>query len=150
VLPFWAGERSTGWNPEAHGVVLGLTLQTRPIEIVRAAMEAIAYRFALIAQALEPFAPTATLVASGHALRSSPTWVQILADVLGRRVLLPEQSESSLRGAALLALEAAGKIQSIEDLILPFEFACEPNVAHRLRYQQALELQERIYQKLFS
>jgi len=150
VLPFWAGERSTGWNPDAHGVVLGLSLQTRPIEIVRAAMEAIAYRFALIARALEPFAPAATLVASGHALRSSPTWVQILADVLGRRVLLPEHSESSLRGAALLALEAAGKIQSIEDFILPFEFACEPNVARRLRYQEGLERQERIYQQLFS
>jgi len=150
VLPFWAGERSTGWNPEAHGVVLGLSLQTRPIEILRAAMEAIAYRFALIARALEPFAPAATLVASGHALRSSPTWVQILADVLGRRVLLPEPSESSLRGAALLALEAAGKIQSIEDFILPVEFACEPNVASGLRYQQALDRQERIYRKLFS
>jgi len=76
--------------------------------------------------------------------------VRILADVLGRRVLLPEQSESSLRGAALLALEAAGKIQSIEDFILPFEFACEPDVARGLRYQQALDRQERIYQQLFS
>ena len=48
---------------------------------LRAAMEAIAYRFALVAAALEPFAPGATLVASGNALRSSATWVQILADV---------------------------------------------------------------------
>src|ERR1051325_1766543 len=69
VLPFWAGERSTGWNPYARGVVLGLSLQTRPIEILRAAMEAIAYRFALIARALDALAPAATLVASGHALR---------------------------------------------------------------------------------
>ena len=33
ILPFWAGERSTGWNPDARGAFLGLTSQTRPIEI---------------------------------------------------------------------------------------------------------------------
>jgi len=47
-------------------------------------------------------------------------------------------------------LEAAGKIQSIEDFILPVEFACEPDVARGLCYQQALEQQERVYRKLFS
>ena len=50
VLPFWAGERSPGWSTEARGAILGLTQRTQPIEILRAAMEAIAYRFALIAR----------------------------------------------------------------------------------------------------
>ena len=154
VLPFWAGERSTGWNPDARGSIHGLTSQTLPIEILRAAMEAIAYRFALIARALEPFAPDATLVASGNALRSSSTWVQILADVLGRRVLVSETSEASMRGAALLALEAAGKIQSIEkSSVLGLELVetvFEPNTRHHARYQEGLERQQRIYQKLFT
>ena len=154
VLPFWAGERSTGWNPDARGAILGLTLQTRPIEILRAAMEAIAYRFALIAAALEPFAPGATMVASGNALRSSPSWVQILADVLGRRVLVFEQPEASMRGAALLALEAAGKIQTIEKISVPssesVETVFEPNVRHQALYQAGLARQQRIYKLLFS
>ena len=154
VLPFWAGERSTGWNPDARGAILGLTLQTRPSEILRAAMEAIAYRFALIAGALEPFAPGATVVASGNALRSSPTWVQILADVLGRRVAVSETSEASMRGAALLALEAAGKIESVEKSSVAFsesaETAFEPNMRHHALYQDGLARQQRIYQKLFT
>ncbi|MGH9928359.1 MAG: gluconokinase [Pyrinomonadaceae bacterium] len=154
VLPFCAGERSTGWNPDARGTILGLTLQTRPIEILRAAMEAIAFRFAVIAGALEPFAPGATLVASGQALRSSPTWIQILADVLGRRVLVSELSEASLRGAALLALEATGKIQTIEQSFVAFsesvETAFEPNMTHHAIYQEGLERQQRIYKKLFT
>ena len=154
VLPFWAGERSTGWNPDARGAILGLTLQTRPIEILRAAMEAITYRFALIAGALEPFAPGATVVASGNALRSSPTWVQILADVLGRRVVVSELPEASMRGAALLALEAAGKIQAIEKSSIAFsesvETAFEPNMRHHALYQNGLARQQRIYQKLFT
>ena len=150
ILPFWAGERSTGWNPDARGTILGLSLQTRPIEILRAAMEAIAYRFALIASALEPFAPGATLIASGHALRSSPTWVQILADVLGRRVAVSELSEASTRGAALLALEAAGKIRSIEEFSVPVEMVFEPNMSHHAVYRKAIDRQQRLYQKIFS
>jgi gluconokinase len=154
VLPFWAGERSTGWNPSARGSILGLSLQTLPSEILRASMEAIAYRFALIAAALEPFAPGATLVASGNALRSSATWVQILADVLGRRMLVSERSEASIRGAALLALEATGKIQTIEKSSVPssesVETVCEPNMQHHALYQKGLARQQRIYQKLFT
>jgi gluconokinase len=154
VLPFWAGERSTGWNPEARGSIVGLTSRTLPIEILRAAMEAIAYRFALIADAIEPFAPGATLIASGYALRSSPTWVQILADVLGRRVLVSETSEASMRGAALLALEATGKIQSIETSAEAFsvsgETMFEPNMKHHALYQAGLARQQRIYKKLFT
>jgi gluconokinase len=150
VLPFWAGERSTNWNPDAYGAILGQTLKTNGIEVLRAAMEAIAYRFALIARALEPFAPRASLIASGHALRSSPTWVQILADVLGCRLMLSELSEASMRGAALLALEAAGKIETIEEFSMPVETVFEPNIAHQAAYHQGLERQERTYKKLFN
>ncbi|HEV7472662.1 MAG TPA: FGGY-family carbohydrate kinase, partial [Pyrinomonadaceae bacterium] len=150
ILPFWAGERSTGWNPDARGTIFGLSLQTRPVEILRAAMEAIAYRFALIASALEPFAPGARLIASGHALRSSPTWVQILADVLGRQVAVSELSEASMRGAALLALEAAGKIRSIEEFSVPVEMVFEPNASHHEVYRKAIDRQQQLYEKTFT
>jgi gluconokinase len=150
ILPFWAGERSTGWTIDAHGAILGLTSQTRPIEILRAAMEAIAYRFALIASALKPLAPTATIVASGHALRSSPTWVQILADVLDSRIMVSELSEASMRGAALLVLETAGKIHRIEEFAMPVEKIVEPDVSRHAAYQDGLERQQQIYKKLFT
>jgi gluconokinase len=150
ILPFWSGERSTGWNPDARGAILGITLQTRPIDVLHAAMEAIAYRFALIAKALEPLAPEATIMASGQALSSSPAWVRILADVLDRRVFVSELSEASTRGAALLALEAAGKIQSIEEFQAPVEIVFEPNPLHHEIYQSGLARQQRIYEELIN
>ncbi|HWN08865.1 MAG TPA: gluconokinase [Pyrinomonadaceae bacterium] len=150
ILPFWAGERSTGWHADARGAIIGLNAQTRPIEILRAAMEAVAYRFALIAKALEPIAPGSAIVASGNALRSSRVWGQILADVLGRRVTLCEESEASLRGAALLALEAAGKIQSIAEFSVPAETVFEPRMSHHERYQQALDRQQQIYERVIK
>jgi gluconokinase len=150
VLPFWAGERSTGWSTEARGGILGLTVRTQPIEILRAAMEAIAYRFALIAKALEVVAPVATIVASGTALRSSPVWTQIMADVFGRSVMLSEPSEASVRGAALLALEAAGKIESIAGLPVHMEQTFEPNMSRHVLYQEGLKRQQRVYARLIE
>jgi gluconokinase len=150
VLPFWSGERSTGWAADARGAVLGLTQETKPIEIVRASMEAVAYRFASIARELDRLAPGATIVATGNALRSSGVWRQMIADVLGRRIMFGGPPEASLRGAALLALEAVGKIRSIEDLPVMIDHVVEPDMARHASYQKGLERQELYYARLFQ
>ena len=149
VLPFWSGERSTGWSTDARGGIFGLKQNTKPVEIVRATLEAIAYRFALIARALDAIAPGATIVASGNALRSSPVWLQIIADVLGRPLMFGGTAESSIRGAALLALEAVGKIASIEEDSISIEQVFEPDMTRHARYQQGLARQEELYQRLY-
>jgi len=148
VLPFWSGERSTGWSSDAHGGIFGLRQKTTPVEIVRATLESIAYRFALIARALDEVAPNATIFASGNALRSSPVWLQIIADVLGRPLLFGGTAEASIRGAALLALEAVGKIGTIEEDSIAIEQVFEPDVSRHARYQQGLARQEELYRRL--
>jgi len=150
VLPFWSGERSIGWSTDARGGIFGLRQKTKPVEIVRATLEAIAYRFALIARALDRVAPEATIVASGNALRSSPVWLQIIADVLGRPLMLGGTAESSIRGAALLALEAVGKIAGIEEDSISVEQVFEPDMTRHARYQQGIARQEELYERLYE
>jgi gluconokinase len=149
VLPFWSGERSTGWSMDARGGIFGLRQATKPVEIIRATLESIAYRFALIARALDRVAPGAAIVASGNALLSSPVWLQIIADVLGRPLMFGGTAESSIRGAALLALEAVGKIASIEDDSISVEQVFEPDMSRHARYQQGLARQEELYELLY-
>lgn len=153
VLPFWSGERATGWSGSAQGSIVGLTASTKPIEILRAGMEAVCYRFALLAKALDRVAPEATIVAAGNALLSSPAWAQMIADVLGRRIEFSGENEASSRGAALLALEAAGKIDSIETIdpesaVAPFFY--DPDMKRHLCYVEAIERQQKLYEKLIS
>lgn len=151
VLPFWFGERATGWAGSAQGSITGLTGRTRPADIMRAAMEAVCYRFALLALALEKVAPGAQVVAAGNALQSSRVWTQMLADVLGRRIEVSPIVEASTRGAALLALEAGGKIGSIETV--HFESApivYDPDSQRHLLYAEAIERQQKLYEKLIS
>jgi gluconokinase len=148
VLPFWSGERATGWSSSAQGAITGLTSRTNRVDILRAGMEAVCYRFALLAHALDRLAPKANVVAAGNALFSSPAWVQILADVLGRRIEISNTAEASTRGAALLALEAAGKIDSIEIIESELVVAYEPDMTRHRRYAEAIERQQKLYEKL--
>ena len=150
VLPFWSGERSTGWFADARGGIFGLQQQTKPFEIFRAVLESIAYRFALIARALDEVAPNATIVASGNALRWTPVWVQIIADVLGRPLLFGGPAEASSRGAALLALEAVGKIATIEEEQFAIDQVFEPDMSRHARYQEGLARQEELYNRLYG
>ena len=149
ILPFWSGERSTGWSANARGGIFGLRQKTTPAEIIRATLEAIAYRFALIARALDQIAPGASIVASGNALRSSPAWLQIIADVLGRPLVFGGPAEASIRGAALLALEAVGKIGTIEEDPIAIDRVFEPDMTRHARYQQGLARQEELYERLW-
>lgn len=142
ILPFWAGERSTNWNPRATGAITGLTMDTRPEEIMRAALEAVAYRFAHIARALEQFAPAAEIRASGGALTASPLWTQILSDVLARPVKLFAAREASSRGAALLALESSGVIDELTDAPDALSRTFRPDMEAHAIYRAALERQE--------
>lgn len=150
ILPFWSGERSTGWSTDARGGIFGLRQRTTTIEIVRAALEAIAYRFALIAGALDEIAPGANIVATGNALRSSPVWLQIIADVLGRPVLFGGAPEASIRGAALLALEALGKIVNLEAVSVSVDEVFEPDMRRHARYREGLARQQELYERLIG
>ncbi len=109
VLPFLTGERSPGWNASARAAIVGLSLDTTPLEILRAGLESIAYRFGILHSIMaDALPPALQIIASGGALLNSPTWMQILADVLNRPVTASAEGETTSRGAALLALEQLG------------------------------------------
>ena len=148
VLPYWAGERSTNWDARARGAILGLRASTRPVEILRAAMEAVALRLAATASALDEFAPGAEVHASGGALRQSRAWTQIVADCLGRPVLRSRAREASSRGAALLALERLGALKSLTDAPAPTYELFAPDAAAHARYREALARQESLYESV--
>lgn len=116
VMPFFFGERSTGYHESASGSIIGLNVSHDAIDILQAAMEAVAFRFAEILDQLLKVAPVKQIVVSGGALHASPVWTQVIADVLGRDLLVSNEPEASLRGAVLLALESLGKIESIDSV----------------------------------
>lgn len=151
VLPFLAGERAPHWNADARGAILGLTLNTRPIEILRAGMESVAYRLGLVYGMLGMAAPTAReLIASGGALEKSPTWVQMIADVLNARLIASAESEATSRGCALMALKSLGEIESFGDLPAALGRMYAPDLSRHEIYGQAMKRQEKWYNLLLK
>jgi gluconokinase len=150
LLPFVAGERSPGYAGNVRATISGISTQTSPVEIARAGMEAVAYRFGLIASMLEQAAPAIeSVVASGGALLASPTWCQIVADVLGRPLRLSVEPEATSRGAALLAIEALG-LARIEELPARLGATFTPNPEHTAIYRAAMRRQQELYRALVS
>jgi gluconokinase len=151
VLPFLAGERAPGWAGHARGVLQGLSLATRPAEILRAGMEAVAYRLFLVFELLRPLLPgDPQVVASGGALLNSPAWLQIVTDVLGMPVAVCGVAEATSRGAALLALEAIGAIKSLDEIPHFIQAPYQPDSRRHARYCRAIERQQELYAKLIN
>ncbi|WP_349270306.1 sugar kinase [Mycolicibacterium parafortuitum] len=134
VLPYLAGERTPVFDPQARGVVAGLTLRHTRGHLFRAAYEGIAFG---IRQILERFddAHTATrTVAVGGGLRS-PIWAQIVSDVTGRSQLVPEQAIGASYGDALLAGIGAGLVPATTDWAR-IAREIEPDPANRDLYEE--------------
>jgi gluconokinase len=112
VLPFFFGERSTGYNEDATGAIIGLNASHDGVDILQAAMEGVAFRLAEIYKRMQKIADIREIVASGGALRASPVWTQIIADVLDHDLIVTDTEESPSRGAVLLALESLGRIEN--------------------------------------
>ena len=140
-LPFLGGERSTGWDPNATGVIAGLTFDTTPLDIRQAALEGVALRFAAIAELLPELED---VVATGGGLLADPEWIQLMADALARPVTASAVVEASLRGAAVATFERLG----CHTGEAPVGEVFHPREAKADAYRSARERQQHLYEEL--
>lgn len=107
VLPFFTGERSTGWAGGARAVFAGVSASNTGADLARGVLEGVAVSYARVAEQLEDAAGgVERVVASGSASQDVPELLQLLADALGKPVARAEFKRATLRGTALLALES--------------------------------------------
>lgn len=106
VLPFFTGERSTGWAGGARAVLADVSAASTGADLARGVLEGVAVSYARVAEQLEDAAGgVARVVASGSVSQDVPELLQLLADALGKPVSRAEYKRATLRGTALLALE---------------------------------------------
>jgi gluconokinase len=147
-LPHLTGERSPNWNPSARGVLFGLSLRHDRRHFVRAIMEGVAYSMYSVLLALEEVAgEIGELRRAGGFLRS-PLWIQIMADVCGRELVVPQHLETSSLGAAFLAMYAMGEVQSLRDIrqYVPIEGRYVPDMQKHELYSRLFDIYEDVYQ----
>ena len=109
ALDWLNGNRSILNNADLSGMILGLTLQTRPEEIYRAMLEASAFGMRKIMENYETHGlPVKQVYVTGGISRKNPLAVRILTDVLRRPLQVVPADCGSALGSAIHAAVAGG------------------------------------------
>ncbi|MCP2315237.1 xylulokinase [Nocardia amikacinitolerans] len=123
ALPYFAGERTPLFDPDARGIVAGLTLRHDRAELYRAALESIAYGVRHNLEAMtEAGGQARRLVAVGGGTKGG-LWTRIVSEVTGLPQQLPADTVGACLGDAMLAATAAGLDASawnpVADTVVP-------------------------------
>jgi L-ribulokinase len=115
ALDWLNGNRSVLVDQRLSGLVVGLTLHTRPHHVYQALIEATAFGARRIIEQIESAGqPIEEVVAAGGLPWHSPYILQTYADVMGRPVRVARSRQGSAFGAALTAAVAAGVFDGVE------------------------------------
>ena len=114
-LPYLVGERFPVLDPDARGCYIGLTPRTTSADLVRAALEGVAFSIRQGLELLDAAPQSVSLIGGGG---REAVWCQILADVLGREIAVFRDAELlpaiTVASAALLGL---GKISWVLKIV---------------------------------
>jgi glycerol kinase len=109
LVPAFVGLGAPYWEPNARGLICGLTLDASGDHLVRAALESVAFQTLDLTQAMQrDGARRAQAIRVDGGMAANDWFCQFLADVLEARVERPVELETTALGAALLAGVATG------------------------------------------
>lgn len=109
ALDWWNGNRSVLVDVDLTGMIMGMTLATKPAEIYRTLIEATAYGKRMIIDTFEEAGvPIYELYACGGIAQKNRMMMQIYADVTNRPIKIAASDQTPALGAAMFGAVAAG------------------------------------------
>ena len=146
LLPYLSGERTPIHDPDARGVIFGLSLRHTRADVARAALEGIAQGIRLNVEVMgEIGVPIERIRAVGGGVRNQ-VWLQAVSDCLGRRQEVVMQRGAAY-GDAILAAIGVGALRR-EDVPswLEVDRSVEPDAELAELYQRQASRQRRLYE----
>lgn len=144
VLPYFAGERTPVFDPEARGLISGLTIGHGRGHLYRAILEATAYGVRHILEYMrEAGGGGERFVAVGGGTKGG-LWTQIVSDVTSSEQQLPEETMGAAYGDALLAARAVGLADNDTDWSRIVD-TVEPQEANREVYDELYGVYRELY-----
>jgi len=144
VLPYFAGERTPVFDPDARGLILGLTLRHERGHLFRATYEGIGFGIRQILAFLEEAGePIQRIVAVGGGTQAS-LWTQVVSDITGRTQVIPAETIGASYGDALLAAIGTGTVAPDTDWAVA-STVVEPSPASAVLYQQLYDTYCELY-----
>ncbi|CAG5003706.1 Xylulose kinase [Dyadobacter sp. CECT 9275] len=139
-FPYLLGERAPLWSSTVRGGFSGLDIQHTKSHFARAVMEGILLNLFSVGEILLSKNDVQTIYANGGFANSS-LWVQMLADVFGKKVSLNDTVETGTVGAAMMALKALGIRKEFGDMKIftPVSVLFKPSARANRAYKKAFE-----------
>ena len=143
VIPFFSGERGTKWRGSSRAMFANVGASTTWKDMLLGAMEGVALSFLRIAdQMREAGGEPERIVLSGGMTGAVPGWLHLLSDALAMPIDHVAVSRSTMRGAAVMALEQAAPDTPVAEV--PVLNRVEPVLAHADYYRERLERFEKL------
>jgi xylulokinase len=114
-VPTLAGSRTPHWNLAERGRMSGLALDHAPAHLFRAAMEGTAFEVAELFRAFEVRKLDISEVRAVGGGTENAVWLDIRAAILKRPLVIPEVTEASALGSAMLAAVGIGAFANLEE-----------------------------------
>jgi gluconokinase len=151
-LPYLSGERAPSWNPDARGVFFGMAMHHNRAHFIRAILEGILFNVYEITRILLTQIGDGKTIRFSGGLARSQICLQIVADLFGSEVLVPEVYEGSGFGAAVLAMYAVGALDDLADVqkLIRISDRYQPDLELSQRYDQLFEIYQQIYKNLIK
>lgn len=150
MLPYFAGERTPIQDPDARGVIAGLTLEHTRGDLYRAALEATALGVRHNVETMRAAGADIRRVVAVGGGTQGRLWMQIVSDVTGLVQEVPETTIGASFGAAFLAATATTPDQEQKPSIAqwnPIADAIRPDPALRADYDLLFDRYVRLYEQ---
>jgi xylulokinase len=147
MLPYFAGERTPLNDPDARGLVAGLTLSHTRADLYRAILESVGYGIRHNIEAMqEAGVPPRRVLAVGGGTRN-PLWLQIVSDITGVEQHIPDQHYGAAYGDAFLAGLGVGLFPDTAHVAgwINYRQVIQPNPEVHTHYEEYYQIYRRLY-----
>ncbi len=151
ALDFWNGNRSILDNGDVSGLLVGMTLNTKPEEIYRALVEATGFGTRVIVEQFRKYGvPLEKISLCGGIPHKNPFLVQVYADILGMPLTVVPTRQAGARGSAVYGAAAAGLFTPIEGARRLGSLDAATTVQPRPEHTAVYEVLYREYRRLYE
>lgn len=134
-LPYLLGERAPVWDELATGMFFGLRISHRKEHLARAVIEGISFSLLQILKETEKSNPPVQSVYVSGIVTQSSWWMQLLANMFGKKIILNDVADASAMGAAFIGMYATGfisELSGVNKFIAPSKVFMPDEGSHKI------------------
>lgn len=145
-LPYLTGERTPLWDSNSCGVFFGIKAAHQQKNFLKAAIDGVCFAIRSVLEAVSEQAGKIDELRVSGGFTASAVWLQLMADITGKKLIVVQAEDASAIGAAYLAVQT-GKFPdfSLKNDVQQKEII-EPDFKNHLIYTQYYQLFKKLYE----